>query len=174
MVGALTAQKYEALRLYGPVTMLPKYTEGSSQQLTIDSKNYLIPPRTYVIINVAGVHTNPSYWGPDALEFRPDRFITSSGMPLGEEELLQPPSGNFIPWAAGQRVCPGKKFAQVEFVAVIAKLFMKHRVSPVLQSGETMEMASERVKKCVLVSGIEVVLKMKHPERVQLVWEEKA
>lgn len=78
-----------------------------------------------------------------------------------------------MPWANGQRVCPGKKFAQVEFVAVIAKLFMKHRVSPKLETGETMAMASERVQKCVRDSGIEVVLKMKHPERVQLVWEEK-
>ena len=139
----------------------------------IDSKCYTIPPRTYVIVNVAGIHTNPSYWGPDALAFRPDRFITSTEN-IDEEELLQPPNGNFIPWAAGQRVCPGKKFAQVEFVAVIAKLFMKHRVSPVLESGETLAMASERVKKCVLDSGIEIVLKMKHPEKVQLAWEKKA
>jgi cytochrome P450 len=169
----LTSQKYESLRLYGPVTVLPKFTEDSSQQLTIDSKLYVIPPRTYVIVNVAGVHTNPSYWGPDALEFRPDRFITSTGK-VDEEDLLQPPSGNFIPWAAGQRVCPGKKFAQVEFVAVIARLFMKHRVSPKLESGETVAMASDRVRKCVLDSGIHIVLKMKHPERVQLVWGEKA
>jgi cytochrome P450 len=153
--------------------MLPKFTEDSWQQLTVDSKSYAIPPRTYVIINVAGIHTNPSYWGPHALDFRPDRFITSTGK-LDEEVLLQPLNGNFMPWAAGQRVCPGKKFAQVEFVAVIAKLFMKHRVSPVLESGENLAMASERVKKCVLDSGIEVVLKMKHPERVQLAWEKKA
>jgi cytochrome P450 len=137
----------------------------------IDSKPYVIPPRTYVIVNVAGIHTNPAYWGPDSLDFRPDRFITSTSK-VDEEDILQPPSGNFIPWAAGQRVCPGKKFAQVEFVAVIAKLFMKYRVSPKLEGGETLAMASERVKRGVLDSSLHIVLKMNHPERVKLVWEE--
>jgi hypothetical protein len=87
--------------------------------------------------------------------------------------LLQPPGANFIPWAAGPRICPGKKFAQVEFVAVIAKLFMKHRVSARIGVGETNEMVAERVRKCVLDSGISITLSMKHPEKVQLVWEEK-
>ena len=123
---------------------------------------------------MAAIHTNPSYWGPDALAFRPSRFITSAGETLKHEELLQPPAGNFIPWASGPRVCPGKKFAQVEFVAVTAKLFMKHRVSPKLEVGETKEMAAERVRKCVSDSGINITLSMKHPERVRLVWEEKA
>jgi cytochrome P450 len=125
-----------------------------------------------VILNIASLHTNPAYWGSDSLEFRPDRFITSSS--LGEIELLVPPPGNFLPWAGGPRVCPGKKFAQVEFVAVIAKLFLNHRVRPQQEAGETMEMAVKRVMKCVLDSGITITLRMKHPERVKLVWEEKA
>lgn len=88
--------------------------------------------------------------------------------------MLQPPAGNFIPWASGPRVCPGKKFAQVEFVAVIAKLFARHRVSPKLEAGETLGMAVERLKECVLDSGVNITLSMKHPERIRLVWEEKA
>lgn len=123
------------------------------------------------MLNVAAIHTNPAYWGSDSLNFRPDRFITSSS--AGGEELLQVPAGNFIPWASKSRVCPGMKFAQVEFVAVIAKLFMKHRVSPKLDVGETRAMAAERVKKCLLDSGITITLSMNHPERVKLVWEEK-
>ena len=93
---------------------------------------------------MAAIHTNPAYWGPDALQFRPNRFITTTSS-TDEERLVQPPGANFIPWAAGPRVCPGKKFAQVEFVAVIAKLFMKHRVIARLEAGETNAMAAERL-----------------------------
>lgn len=167
--------KFETLRLYGPIIFIPKYTQDSSQYLTIDGKEHLLPPRTYTILNVAAIQTNPAYWGPDALAFRPDRFIIASTSPKpGTEEVLQPPAGTFIPWASGPRVCPGKKFAQVEFVAVVAKLFLKHRVRPKLEGGETMEMAVRRLRECVMDSSLNITLSMNHPERVRLVWEERA
>jgi len=152
--------------------MLPKYTQDSSQPLTIGSKTYLIPPRTYVLLNIAALHTNPKYWGSDSLDFRPERFITSST--TGEEEPIQVVPGTFIPWAAKSRVCPGMKFAQVEFVAVIAKLFLKHRVSAKLEAGDTRTEAAERIHRCIQDSGLSVTLSMRHPEKVKLVWEEKA
>ncbi|KAH8805295.1 cytochrome P450, family 5, subfamily A [Xylogone sp. PMI_703] len=168
------ALMYETLRLYGPVTFIPKYTGELSPSLTIQSKTYALEPRTYVVINCAALHTNPEYWGPDALEFRPGRFIKLNGTGIGDEQLLQPPPGNFVPWASGPRVCPGKKFAQVEFVAVIARLFMKHRVEAKPMTGETGEMTVERVKDCLLDSSITITLSMRHPERVPLVWKERA
>lgn len=35
-----------------------------------------------------------------------------------------------MPWLAGPRVCPGKKFSQVEFVGVIAETFAHWRIEP--------------------------------------------
>lgn len=40
----------------------------------------------------------------------------------------RPSPGAFIPWATGPRNCPGVKFAQVEFVSVIASLLADSRV----------------------------------------------
>lgn len=34
----------------------------------------------------------------------------------------------FLPWTSGPRVCPGKKFSQVEFVAVLAEILLKTTV----------------------------------------------
>jgi len=66
-------------------------------------------------------------------------------MRLEDEHIYHPQYGAFIPFSSGPRVCPGKKFAQVEFVAVIARLFRRHRCSPVLLKGETMVEAKKRV-----------------------------
>jgi hypothetical protein len=52
------------------------------------------------------------------------------------KEIIQPPLGMYNPWTAGPQVCPGKKFSQVEFVAIIARLFQKGKVTPKLEAGE--------------------------------------
>jgi cytochrome P450 len=77
----------------------------------------------------------------------------------------------YNPWTAGPRVCPGKKFAQVEFVAVIARLFKNGRVRPKFEAGEKLEDAVRRVKEVVEDSQLDITLNMIHPERAGLIWE---
>ncbi|KAJ7160377.1 cytochrome P450 [Mycena filopes] len=43
--------------------------------------------------------------------------------------LLKPAPGTFLPFSEGSRACSGKKFASVEFVAVLFTLLRSHRVS---------------------------------------------
>jgi cytochrome P450 len=74
--------------------------------------------------------------------WRPDSWITREE---SSETLFPPVEGSYVPWAAGPRVCPGKKFSQVEFVAVISSLLRDHRVRPVLMKGESEKNASERL-----------------------------
>lgn len=165
------AVMYETLRLYGPVFFIPKYTNNTSQKLAIRGKEYTIPPKTYVYVDSMALHTTPEYWGSDSLEWKPERWITSKD---GEEAVMEPKTGTFVPWAAGPRVCPGRKFSQVEFTAVVACLFKKHRVQPVLEPGETGAEASQRILRVVEDSGLEVTLRMKHPELIKLWWERRA
>jgi cytochrome P450 len=96
------------------------------------------------------------------------------GEKIIEHEEIKPLPIGFFPWSVGPRSCPGKKFAQVEFVAVIAHLFRRHRVKAVLEPGETMETARKRLFDIIEDSNLEVTIKMNHPEKVQLVWEEQA
>jgi len=163
---------YETLRIWGPVTSIPKYNKDGPQPLTIQGKSYVIPARTCVVANIGALHWDPAHWGPDSLEFHPKRFIKSKTGKLQDEEL-ELPGGQFVPWASGPRVCPGKKFSQVEFVAVVARLFLKHRVEPARKDGETQEMSLKRVKDCLMDSGITVTLRMRNPDRAQLAWKEK-
>ena len=76
-------------------------------------------------------------------------------------------------WGEGPRVCPGKKFAQVEFVAVMAALFRDWKVSPKLQRGESSEEGKQRVMQVVNDSRVFITLQMIHPTRVGLVWTKR-
>ena len=128
---------------------------------------------TAVVVNSTALSTSSEIWGVASLVFRPDRFIKSTpSNDLREEEFVCPEPGTFLHWAGGPRICPGKKFAQVEFAATIATLFRRHRVEPKKDKGETMEEAREKVRRVVHNSAIiGPTLSMKHPEKITLVWK---
>lgn len=169
-------QQYETLRLYGKAPAIPRWTDNVDTTLRIDGTDYTIPPRTVVTVNSIALSTDPVYWGYDSFVWRPDGFIRKGGSSdLEREEFLPPRTGTYQYWSTGPRVCPGKKFSQVEFVAVIACLLQRHRVVPVLEDGETVEKARKRIRNVIYDSGITgPTLKMKHSERARVKWEEVA
>lgn len=170
----LTILQYETLRLYGPVVMIPRATGTGSITLKLKGKEFTIPPKTFVIMGTGSLHTTPTLWGSDSMSFRPGRWISEAGgiADIEQEEIKPMPVG-YLPWSIGPRSCPGKKFAQVEFVAVVAHLFRRHRVKAVLEPGETMEAVKKRIYGVLEDSALEVTTKMNHPEKVRLVWEER-
>ena len=129
-------------------------------------------------INVQALHTDPKTWGGDSLSWKPDRWLTASdirephaGKP-SDETFISPPQGSFIPWADGPRVCPGQKFAQVEFVAVIATLLETHRVQPAPQDDQSESRRRQALQEMVDDSAISAItLQMREPKKVALRWE---
>lgn len=148
--------------------VIPTSVGETSASVRIQGRDYLFPAHAHAPINLSALHTSPEYWGSDALVWRPDRWIQ---VDAGTEELYQPLAGTFLPWASGPRVCPGKKFSHVEFVAVISRLFRSHQVKPFLESGEGATEAKERLMEVVQDSKVVITLQMRHPEKVKLVWE---
>lgn len=172
--------QYETLRLYGPVTGVMRNTNFIPKTLKIAGKDYQLPAGLAITSSITVLHVLPEYWGPDPLTYRPQRWIISSSSPstpsslasqLSQETHFQPHPGTFIPWITGPRVCPGKKFSQVEFVAAIAYLVGKYRVSPVLLEGETMEEAQKRIMAEVEQSSPQITLKMTHQQAIKFRWE---
>ena len=94
--------------------------------------------QTYITMNIAASNTLSQFWGSNSLTWRPYRWITKDEgtMTLEDEQICQPQYGVFIPFSSGPRACPGKKFAQVEFVAVIARLFRRHRCPDPPEQGD--------------------------------------
>ena len=146
----------------------------------MDDRIHVLPPSTAVNINVQALHTDRDIWGPDALEWRPSRWLESSRIDkdrhdsLTVEAPIEPEAGTFIPWADGPRACVGKKFSQVEFVAVLVTLFQQNQVRTVLQDGESEEEGKRGLMKMVNNSAISAItLQMQNPRSRSLRWEKR-
>lgn len=143
---------------------LPKYTSGESQQLAIGDSIVNVPSKVYIVPSLLAMHTHPKHWGSDALEWKPCRWIDAN------DDFLVSKRGTYFPWSEGPQNCPGKKFAQVEFVAVIACLFKSLRVKPVCGPGESMNDAMKRLSMVLEETSHGVLLRMKSADGVRLSW----
>jgi len=65
---------------------------------------YWVPKGTTLLVNVWAIARDPASWGPDALEFRPARFLSG-----GSHEAVDVKGGDYelIPFGAGRRICAG-------------------------------------------------------------------
>lgn len=166
----------ETIRVYTPVP-IAKSTGKNETTLQAGEKTILVPPNTLVIPHHIAVHTHPKYWGADSLKWRPSRWIQNAKEKLSSldyEEVMTPKKGSFIAWSEGLRICPGKKFSQVEFVAAMAAICSNWYVEPIKVLGEIMEEARRRVLKLVEEdTGQVLLLQMLHPEKAPLVWRRR-
>ncbi|KAK0213265.1 cytochrome P450 [Desarmillaria ectypa] len=87
-------------------------TVSSKVATTLPNKGrtpYYIPSNTRVVYSVFLMHRRTDLWGPDALEFDPDRFLDSR-----VHKYLTPNPYIFLPFNAGPRICLGQQFAYNE------------------------------------------------------------
>ncbi|KAK0200216.1 cytochrome P450 [Desarmillaria ectypa] len=94
----------ETLRLYPPVP-----TNGRTSKLATILPNkghapYYVPNDTRVVYSVFLMHRRTDLWGPDALEFDPDRFLDQR-----LHKYLTPNPYIFVPFNAGPRICLGQQ-----------------------------------------------------------------
>ena len=162
---------------------LPKWTNQYPQDLKIGTETLSIPSNTAVLTSLLTIQTDPKYWKEDPLKWQPSRWITSpksSGATCSElnitakfqsEEIYVPLKGTYFPWSDGPQNCPGKKFAQVKFVAVLACLFRDHRVQVIPKVGEDVHKARERVLAVTEDCEQGLLLRMRDADNVRLGWE---
>ncbi|MCJ1381959.1 hypothetical protein MMC17_005071 [Xylographa soralifera] len=170
---------YETVRLYPPIMALPKLVNQHSVPLTVGAKILHVDPEIMVVPSVLAVHTHSRYWSPDPLNWRPSRWILpgtaastdDSTKKLGEEEFFVPRRGTYLPWSDGPQNCPGKKFAHVEFVAVLAQLLQTHRVRLSDSIDSDYEKARAKILAACEDSEHGLLLRMKNADQVRLVWK---
>ncbi|XP_006460417.1 cytochrome P450 [Agaricus bisporus var. bisporus H97] len=118
----LRATINETLRLYPAV---PFNTRASNKATLWPShkpggKPYYIPANTRTPYSVFVMHRRKDLWGPDALEFDPDRFIDDR-----LHKYLIPHPFIFLPFNAGPRICLGQQFAYNETSFFLVRLLQK-------------------------------------------------
>jgi cytochrome P450 len=168
----------ETLRLFPPIMAIPKRTNSRPQSIRVGERLIILPPKTFITPGPLAIQTLPEYWD-EPLEWRPQRWIirasvsghgspTSSGTQFEDEELFTPRQGTYLPWSDGPQNCPGLKFSQVEFVAVLATLFQQHRVSVVLNPGEAEEQGRRRAMATSQDCDMLLLLRLRNPDSVSL------
>lgn len=101
---------YETLRLKSPAHVMLRETD---KEITL--LGYKIPEKVFVMTMDWITCKDPSLWGNDAEEFKPERFLDKDIKKM-----------NFFPFSIGPRTCIGRLMAEMEIICVIAKLMKKY------------------------------------------------
>ncbi|XP_067138077.1 cytochrome P450 4C1-like [Centruroides vittatus] len=104
----------ESMRIYPPVPFIARKNPSE-----IKIGNYVLPAHSTLVINIYGIHHNPSvYENPEV--FDPDRFLPEN------YKKLHPYA--FLPFSAGPRNCLGYKFAMMTMKIVLANVLRNFKV----------------------------------------------
>lgn len=81
---------------------------------------------------------------------------------------MVPSKHTYFPWSDGPQNCPGKKFSEVEFVAILAYLFREHTLAVIPNESESSEAAMQRLLSTIDDVNMELLLRMKDADRIKL------
>ncbi|KAJ3674383.1 hypothetical protein LUZ60_004999 [Juncus effusus] len=94
---------YEVLRLYPPVVFLSRRTYK-----TMQLGNSTFPPDVLLAMPILIIHHDKQIWGPDASDFKPERFSEGISKAAKDGQMA------FFPFGWGPRICIGQNFALLE------------------------------------------------------------
>jgi len=122
---------YETLRLFPPVSFVRREAAEDCIVPTDLGETLPIPKGTMLVAMIDAMHRNPKYW-PDPHEFRPSRF-------LGDYN-----KDAFIPFSAGPRACIGRRFSEIEQIAVLSVIVLHYKITVLEEPQYARETAQER------------------------------
>lgn len=102
----------ETLRLYPPITFLPRVAETRTR-----IGNFAVKRGALIMISPWTIHRHSDYW-PNPHAFDPDRFS-----PERERDIVP---GSYLPFGLGPRVCMGAGFATAEASLILARLVRRY------------------------------------------------
>ncbi|KAJ7475705.1 cytochrome P450 [Mycena latifolia] len=127
----------ETLRLYPPVSFIARTARKdvvlttSTPITTIDGSTTTdipIPAETDIIVSIVGSNRNPAIWGPDCLEWKPERWLSPLPKTIGDVHVPGIYS-NLMTFSGGGRACIGFKFSQLEMKVVLWLLVERFKFS---------------------------------------------
>ncbi|XP_075970358.1 cytochrome P450 4C1-like [Anticarsia gemmatalis] len=106
----------ESMRLFPPVPLIIR-------KVLEDTKlpsGHVLPAGSGVVCSIWGIHRDPKYWGPDAEQFDPDRF-------LPERFNLKHPC-SYMPFSNGPRNCVGYQYALMSIKTSLSTMLRQFKV----------------------------------------------
>ncbi|KFK30522.1 hypothetical protein AALP_AA7G273500 [Arabis alpina] len=109
---------YESMRLYPPVPFQRK----SPIKPDLLPSGHKVDAKSNIMIFLYALGRMRAVWGEDALEFKPERWITKTGW------LRHEPSFKFLSFNAGPRTCPGKQLAMTLMKTVVVEILQNYDI----------------------------------------------
>jgi len=100
----------ESLRLHPPIALLLRET---TKDMAVGDRH--LPADSFVVVSPWTLQRHPDRW-ENAQAFLPSRWLSDLPPPALQDRMA------FIPFGQGPRVCPGKRFAEVELHAILSEL----------------------------------------------------
>lgn len=72
-------------------------------------------------------HELAEVWGPDAVEFDPERFVAPAGS-HADKDLERKRRAAYMPFGGGSHLCPGRNFAFAETLGLISVFVLGYEV----------------------------------------------
>nr|BAK09536.1 cytochrome P450 [Postia placenta] len=134
----LDAVVRETLRLHPPLATITRVNredvvlplsqpiQGVNGQMM---NEIVVPKGTTTFVGVLGANTNKAKWGEDALEWKPERWL--SPLPTAVTEAPTPGVfANLMTFIGGRRSCIGFKFSEMEMKVVLSVLLPTFTFGP--------------------------------------------
>ncbi|KAI4155609.1 MAG: hypothetical protein LQ340_000882 [Diploschistes diacapsis] len=119
----------EALRVHSTSSLgLPRVVPPGRP---VDVLGRSFPPGTVLSVPSYTVHHDEDIWGPDALQFDPDRWQ--------EGRLTERQRNAFVPFSYGPRACVGRNVAEMELALIVATVVLNFDLELRQDSLETRE-----------------------------------
>ncbi|KAL3755767.1 hypothetical protein ACJRO7_002767 [Eucalyptus globulus] len=107
----------EVLRLYSPAPNVQRQARGD-----IWVNDMIIPDGTNIWIDVVSMHHDPTLWGDDVNEFKPERFD-------GDSQGGCKHKMGFLPFGFGGRMCVGRNLMMMEYKIVLSLVLSRFSFS---------------------------------------------
>ncbi|KAK7682246.1 hypothetical protein QCA50_014833 [Cerrena zonata] len=132
----------ESLRLYSPATFITREAKKdfvlpvSEPVIGVNGavmREILVPKGTTLYIAIRASNLDKRIWGEDALEFKPERWLTPLPTTVTEARIPGVYS-NLMTFNGGGRSCIGFKFSQLEMKVVLNIMLGKFNISMAKQA----------------------------------------
>jgi cytochrome P450 len=128
----------ETLRLYPPAPGVMRTTRKdvvlplSAPIQDVDGRKVheiFIPKNTNVYAQIYNLNRDPSIWGSDAAEWKPERWLAPLPQSVADASI-QGVYTNTMTFIGGPRGCIGFRFSQLEMKAVLSQIIPAFRFAP--------------------------------------------
>ncbi|KAH9073512.1 cytochrome P450 [Lactarius deliciosus] len=128
----------ETLRLYPPVPGVMRTARSdvvlplSSPIRDVDGREVheiFVPKNTNVFVQIHNLNRDPSIWGADAAEWKPERWLAPLPQSVADANI-QGVYANTMTFTSGTRACIGFKFSQLEMKVVLSQIIPAFRFAP--------------------------------------------